>query len=181
MRVTARSRRSTRTTRRPAGCWRSPTSWLERWTRPGEIYEESLAQEPDDPVAKHMLAACSGADDARAGLQRVRGDAFDGFAANFEARLAQLDYRAPASSSALLASSGVRRGEGARRADAGCGTGLCGTLPRAVCTAADRASTSRPACCAGARQKRVYDELVKAELTEYLRAHPGALRRGRLG
>ena len=52
--------------------------------------------------------------------------------------------------------------------DAGCGTGFCGPLDRAVC-AATRGSRPVRGMLAHARARGVYDELVQGELTAYLR------------
>jgi len=136
------------------------------------IYEETLAQDPDDPVARHMLAACSGADMPARASNACVSTLFDGFAANFETRLAQLDYRAPALVEAMLAASGVRAEKALDVLDAGCGTGLCGKLlsPYARRLTGVDLSTGMLQLAA---QKGVYDELFHGELTAYLRANPG--------
>jgi predicted TPR repeat methyltransferase len=136
------------------------------------LYEESLAQDPDDPVAKHMLAACSGADmPARASNECV-STLFDGFAANFETRLAQLDYRAPELVECMLAASGIQSAKTLDVVDAGCGTGLCGKLLSPYARRLTGVDLSGGMLQLAA-QKGVYDDLVQCELTAYLRAHPG--------
>src|SRR6185503_14809231 len=55
-----------------------------------KIFQEWLAEEPDDPIAIHMLAACTGQGiPSRASDKFVEGT-FDSFAASFESKLAKL-------------------------------------------------------------------------------------------
>ena len=60
-----------------------------------EIFEKWIAEDPESPVARHMLAAVSGRDiPARASDDYV-ALSFDSFAESFERKLEQLSYRAP--------------------------------------------------------------------------------------
>ena len=135
-----------------------------------KIFEEWLAEEPDNAIAQHMLAACSGrgvperASDAY--VERV----FDGFAASFDKKLAQLSYRAPAICHAMLEDAGVEAAKRLDIVDAGCGTGLCGPLIAPYARRLVGVDLSA-GMLAEAKEKGVYDELEKAELTEYLHAH----------
>ena len=61
-----------------------------------EVCEEWLGEEPDDPVALHTLAACSGRDVPPRASDAYIEKTFDSFAASFDAKLAKLAYRAPA-------------------------------------------------------------------------------------
>jgi len=121
-----------------------------------EIYREWLGEEPDNPVAQHMLAACSGEEVPVRASDGFISVVFDEFASTFESRLAHLQYRAPALD--VL--------------DAGCGTGLCGVLVSPYARRLVGVDLSA-GMLAQAREKRVYDELVQGELTEYLRTHRG--------
>jgi predicted TPR repeat methyltransferase len=134
-----------------------------------KIFEDWLAEEPDDPVARHMLAACTGRDvPARASTDFVERT-FDSFAASFESKLERLSYRAPALVAAALEHSGLEPSKRLHVLDVGCGTGLSGLLVapyahRLVGVDLSEQMLSR------AKDKQVYDELIKADLTEYLRA-----------
>ena len=133
-----------------------------------KILEEWLEEEPADPIARHMLAACTGRDvPARASNGFVERT-FDSFAASFESKLEALSYRAPALVAAMLEDSGLERSKRLDVLDAGCGTGLCGPLvaPYARRLTGVDISTGM---LARAKEKNVYDALVKGELTEYLR------------
>jgi predicted TPR repeat methyltransferase len=120
-----------------------------------------------------MLAACSGKDvPARASDAYVERT-FDGFAASFDAKLAQLGYRAPQLVAAALADAGLEPRKRLAVLDAGCGTGLCGPLlaPYAARLVGVDLSAGM---LAQARGRGVYDEVVKEELTAYLAGQPAA-------
>jgi predicted TPR repeat methyltransferase len=137
------------------------------------IFETWLKEEPDDPIARHMLAACTGRDvPARASNGFVERT-FDGFAASFESKLQKLSYRAPALIAAVLERSGLAASQSLEVLDAGCGTGLCGPLVAPYARRLTGVDLS-DGMLAHAKQKNVYDELTKAELTGYLRDHHNA-------
>jgi len=133
-----------------------------------KIFEEWLDEEPDDPIARHMLAACTGRDvPPRASNGFVAG-IFDTFAASFESKLAKLSYRAPALVAAMLEEAGLGPSKNLDVLDAGCGTGLCGPLVVPYARRLTGVDLSA-GMLAQAKEKNVYDALVKGELTEYLR------------
>jgi predicted TPR repeat methyltransferase len=120
-----------------------------------------------------MLAACSGRDmPVRASNDFVERT-FDSFAASFESKLARLHYRAPALVGAMLDDSGLERAKRLDVLDAGCGTGLCGSLIAPYARHLTGVDLSN-GMLAHAREKQVYDELLQAELTGFLRDHPDA-------
>jgi predicted TPR repeat methyltransferase len=132
------------------------------------IFTEWLEEEPESPIALHMLAACTGRDvPARASNGYVEAT-FDSFAASFEAKLERLSYRAPALIAAVLKDSGAEPSKRLDVLDAGCGTGLCGALVAPYAHRLVGVDLSE-GMLAQAKEKHVYDELVKAELSEYLR------------
>ena len=131
------------------------------------IFEEWLQEEPDDPIALHMLAACSGRDVPLRASDAFVEETFDSFAASFDAKLAQLSYRAPALVAQMLSESEVAGSKRLDVLDAGCGTGLCGPLITPYARRLVGVDLSEP-MLAQARARDVYDELVKRELTAYL-------------
>jgi predicted TPR repeat methyltransferase len=138
-----------------------------------EVYQQMLARFPDDPRARHFMASCTGeAVPERAPDDYVRAE-FDDFAPVFDATLARLDYRAPALVDDELARLFPDAQASLDVLDAGCGTGLCapGLRPRAKTLVGVDLS---PAMIELARKRSLYDDLVVAELSAYLRAHPGA-------
>ena len=137
-----------------------------------EVFEEWLAEEPDDPIALHMLAACSGRDVPVRASDAFVEATFDSFAGSFDAKLAKLLYRAPALVAETLARSGVEAANELDVLDAGCGTGLCGPLLAPYARRLVGVDLSER-MLAQARARDVYSELVKGELTEYLRGSAG--------
>jgi predicted TPR repeat methyltransferase len=132
-----------------------------------QILETWLAEDPGDPIARHMLAACTGREvPARASNDFVQ-QTFDRFAATFESRLERLSYRAPALVLAALERAGLARSRPCEILDAGCGTGLCAPLVAPFARRLTGVDLSA-GMLAIARAKQVYDELVQAELTEFL-------------
>lgn len=139
-----------------------------------QVYRDWLAREPDNPIPRHMLAACGGAEaPERAGDAYVR-DTFDRFADSFDEQLLQnLDYRAPQVLMDALARVLPPSATALDVLDAGCGTGLGAPLLR------PRARRLVGVDLSGgmvekARQRGGYDALEVAELTAYMLGQPGA-------
>ena len=132
-----------------------------------------LAQEPDNPFVQHHLAACTGEDAPERASDAYVVKVFDSFAPSFDAKLAHLHYRAPRVVADAVAAA---LGPPARRfdiADLGCGTGLCGPLLKPLARRLVGCDLSG-GMLERASERGVYDELHKAELTAFLRAHPSA-------
>ncbi len=137
------------------------------------IFDDWLREEPDNPVALHMRAACSGeAVPARASDAYIQ-KAFDGFAASFDSKLARLAYQAPQLVAATLADAGAPPAGRLDVLDAGCGTGLCGPLLKPYARRLVGVDLSGQ-MLALAEKRTVYDEVCQAELTGYLAAHPAS-------
>jgi predicted TPR repeat methyltransferase len=139
------------------------------------LYRDWVTFNPDNPTARHMLAAATGeTPPERASDEYVRRT-FDTHADTFDENLSDLHYRAPQ----LLAAALDRWRRPAVGTplpdvlDAGVGTGLSGPLLR------DKAGRLVGVDLSGAmiekaRQRELYDELVVAELCEFMRRYPGA-------
>lgn len=135
------------------------------------LWNEWLAEHPDDPVARHHAAACAGDAPERASDEYVTA-VFDAFAETFDAKLASLRYRAPT----LVAAAFASRRAGVRDAlvvDLGCGTGLCGAALRPYAAHLVGVDLS-PGMLAHAARRHVYHELVTAEIGAYLDGHVAA-------
>jgi predicted TPR repeat methyltransferase len=131
------------------------------------IFEEWLEDDPDDPIARHMLAACSGRDVPARASDAFVEKSFDSFAASFDSKLAKLSYRAPELVAELLARSGAAPSRSLDILDVGCGTGLCGALLAPYARRLVGVDLS-DRMLDQARERNVYDALVKRELTAYL-------------
>jgi predicted TPR repeat methyltransferase len=134
-----------------------------------EIFKEWLEDDPDDPVARHMLAACSGRDVPPRASDAFIEMTFDSFAASFDSKLAKLSYRAPALVTEMLKRSGIAPSKSLDVLDAGCGTGLSGPLIAPYAHRLVGVDLSER-MLAQARDRNLYDELIKGELTAYLAA-----------
>ena len=71
------------------------------------LLEEWLAEEPDDPIAAHMLAASTGRDVPSRASDAFVVNTFDSFASSFEVKLESLSYRAPSLVADTLADAGL--------------------------------------------------------------------------
>lgn len=135
-----------------------------------EVFRQWMEREPDNPVPAHLHAAISGRSAPDRAPDNYVEAEFDEFAGSFERVLNErLHYRAPQLCADLL---GQALGEPEGRLnilDAGCGTGLCGPLVAAWARHLVGADLSA-GMLTKARNKGVYHELVKAELTAYLGA-----------
>lgn len=136
------------------------------------IFTEWLEKDPDDPVARHMLAACTGQGAPERASDAYVAQTFDSFARSFESKLARLSYRAPMLVSAVVDDAGLERTKRYDVLDAGCGTGLCGPMLAPFARRLVGVDLSA-GMLTQAAAKQVYDELLHGELTAYLRGQPG--------
>jgi predicted TPR repeat methyltransferase len=138
-----------------------------------QMCEEWLKDEPASPIARHTFAACSGREvPSRASDDYVKL-VFDSFSNSFEAKLARLQYRAPALVAESLGRSGVEQARTLDVVDLGCGTGLCGPLLAPYARRLTGVDLSA-GMLKHAEEKKVYDDLFQIELTAYLEDNPGA-------
>lgn len=137
-----------------------------------KIFQDWLAREPDNPEAKHLLAACTGDGvPDRASNDYVR-HTFDQFADSFDSRLLHdLEYRAPEIVGAAIRARVEPEGT-LNVLDAGCGTGLCGPHLRPFARTLVGIDLSARMLEKAANRK-VYDELAQVEITEFLSGNPG--------
>jgi predicted TPR repeat methyltransferase len=144
---------------------------LQRQDEARQVYRDWLDRDPDNPVPRHMLAACGGAEaPSRADDAYVR-ELFDGFAESFDEQLLKnLDYRAPQVLVAALDEVLGAPANGLEILDAGCGTGLCAPLVRPHARRLVGVDLSG-GMVEKARARGGYDLLEVAELTAYLQAH----------
>ena len=129
-------------------------------------FRKWLEMEPDNPVARHMVAACGGAiTPARASDGYVRCE-FDDFADTFDDVMTKIGYNAPEHLATAIATH-IQPSGPLDILDAGCGTGRCGALVRRWSRRLTGVDLS-PAMLEQAGKRNVYSELVEAELTAFL-------------
>ena len=141
---------------------------LGRIEEAAEVYRQWLEKDPSSPVARHHLAACSGADIPDRAPDDYVEHLFDRFAESFEEQLqTRLSYRAPELVATALSRTLPAAATQFDVLDVGCGTGLCGPLLRpwaAQLTGVDLSV----GMLQQAEAKGCYDQLYKIELTEFL-------------
>ena len=145
---------------------------LGNYAEAAEVFREWLQHDPENPFARHMLAATSGAEAPSKAADEYVRQLFDDFAANFDENLASLKYRAPQ----LIADRLGREMHGGRPGDildAGCGTGLCGPLVRPHARTLVGIDLSA-AMIEKARTRGGYEELIVAELCTFMSSRPDA-------
>lgn len=117
--------------------------------------------------ARHILAALTGETTIVAPSSYI-AELFDSFAAHFDERLLiDLEYRTPWELKSLLLADPDGPACFARLLDLGCGTGLVGEIFQEISTCRIGIDLS-PKMVAAAAAKKVYDELVVAEIVSFL-------------
>jgi predicted TPR repeat methyltransferase len=132
-----------------------------------EVVRRWLAASPEDKEAQHLLVVLEGKETPERAPDGYVESLFDRFSGSFDAKLAQLDYQAPALVGGELEALAGPRERRLRIVDVGCGTGLCATYAREF--AAHLCGVDLSAGMLGRAQRTgLYDRLVKAELGAYL-------------
>jgi predicted TPR repeat methyltransferase len=145
---------------------------LGRLDEAAKLYREWLATDPDNPVIKHHLAACSGGAVPDRASDAYVERTFDAFAATFDANLSALGYRAPQLVADLLRELLPEPARQFDIHDLGCGTGLCGPMVRDWARDLSGCDLSQ-GMLAKAERRHVYDSLHHAELVAHMNHNPG--------
>ncbi len=132
-----------------------------------EVYRHWLERSPDDPTARHMLAANTGESVPGRASDGFVQKLFDAFAGSFDQNLERLGYRAPELVGGAIAAQLGEAVRGMCVLDAGCGTGLCGPLLGPYAARLVGVDLS-PRMVEMAKNRRVYDDLIVAELTAFM-------------
>jgi predicted TPR repeat methyltransferase len=144
---------------------------LGRFEEAAKLYRKRLEKSPDDVDARHLLAACGGAETpARAEDAYVR-DTFDRFAESFESQLGRLGYRAPKLIGLAAEQCLPPAAANLDVLDAGCGTGLLGDVLKPRCARLFGVDLS-PGMLKRAQERGIYESVTEGELSAFLRNHP---------
>lgn len=147
--------------------------FLGHLAQAAEAYRGWLAEEPGNPIAAHMLAACSQTDIPARASDRYVESHFDRYADTFDSNLLEsLGYRGPRliGEGLGLVAQPARQFEAI---DIGCGTGLCGPYLAPFAhriTGVDLAGKMLEKAAAAGH----YAQLEKAEIGDYLGRHPAS-------
>lgn len=135
-------------------------------------FRRLLSFDPDNVVSRHLLAACTSDPHCERAPEVYVRKLFDHYAPHFDESLARLQYRAPQLIAEHLTRSVAPKGN-LIVLDAGCGTGLCGSLLKPFAARLVGVDLSS-GMLAEAAKRELYDELVEAEIGAYLTAHPSS-------
>jgi predicted TPR repeat methyltransferase len=145
---------------------------LGRIGQAAQCYRAWVAEEPQNAIARHQLAACSGQDVPSRASDGYVTALFDALAEEFDQKLvAGLCYQGPAIVGALLEGC-LPPGARLEVLDGGCGTGLCAPVLAPIASRLTGVDLSE-AMLRKARARGGYDELARAELTAFLQSRPG--------
>lgn len=131
------------------------------------LFETWLQDEPDNPVAMHLLTACRGQSAPDQCSRQYIERTFDEFADSFEHTLGRLQYGVPQRFGDYLLQLDLPEAS-LDVLDLGCGTGLVGQHIKPFVRSLTGVDLS-DAMLARAAEKRIYDRLVKCDIAEFLR------------
>jgi len=137
-----------------------------------EAYGKALALRPDSAVIAYHHAALAGRGAPPACPPAYLIELFDRYADRFDAHLVgSLHYTGPQLLLGAVTAATSRKDLAVL--DLGCGTGLCGVLFRPIAATLVGVDLA-PRMIEKARQRRVYDELVRADVVDVMRQRPGS-------
>ena len=131
--------------------------------------ESWLAHEPGNPIAEHLQASIAQQRTPERASSEYVARVFDRYADQFDSSLERLEYRGPQLVAEAVSRLNLPANESLEVVDAGCGTGLCGELLKPWTGRLIGVDLSS-GMLKQARKRRVYDELICAELTEYFQS-----------
>lgn len=127
-----------------------------------KLAQKWLESYPDNPIARHLNDAFSEETISRATSAYIKNH-FDSFSETFEKTLQNISYRVPE----LIKNELEGYSSNLRILDAGCGTGICAEILKPYAATLIGVDLSEK-MIEKARQKKLYDELVPADLIFYL-------------
>lgn len=137
-----------------------------------QLLQEWTAIDPDDPEARHLMAAVTGANVPQHCDERYIQKHFNQFARSFDSILLhKLDYQGPRIVAAALKRHFPDSGIQVDILDAGCGTGLCGVAIRQWCRTLVGIDLAEH-MIDRARERKCYDELIVGEICASMEARP---------
>jgi predicted TPR repeat methyltransferase len=133
-----------------------------------DVFEKWLSKDPGNPVILFLQAACLGHGAPDRAPNHYVEQVFDDLADSFDSHLlAHLDYQAPTLLHESLSAALPPPAATLDILDAGCGTGLCAPLLRPYARYLAGVDLSA-GMLAKAKGQKAYDDLIQAELTDFL-------------
>ena len=137
-------------------------------------FQEALRIQPANEVVRHTIAILTQKQDITASPQSYIAAIFDSYADHYDAHLAHsLQYQVPAQMYDMLHHATQLPVHQWKVLDLGCGTGLCAQYVRDAASTLIGVDLSERMLDV-ARNKKIYDTLVKAEAVEFLTQHKSA-------
>ena len=141
---------------------------LDRLDQARAIQKKWLQLEPNNAAAKHLYAACCPDNTPARAADAYIISTFDRIAEHYDQSRASTDYRVPQLVEAALKEQIAASRYGTLGVvDLGCGTGLCAPHLRKYAQHLQGVDLST-GMLAKATERQIYDELIGAELTEFL-------------
>lgn len=154
-----------------AGAWQGMAQALLQAGREQEVeqlFNDWLQHDPDNPIVLYLKAACLGGESPERAPDAYVEQIFNDMADRFDAHLTEnLGYRAPQLLEAALTEILPKPSAALAILDAGCGTGLCGDFLRPYAGQLSGVDLSA-GMLTKASGRKLYDELIKAELTQFM-------------
>jgi predicted TPR repeat methyltransferase len=154
--------------------WHNLANSLDRLGRREDAlqaYAHAVAADPQLVEAAFELAAAGERPAPSVAPTRFIERLFDGYAGAFDRHLRELAYAVPDAIADLLRAVQPTHHGTLRAIDLGCGTGLAGVAIRPLASSMVGVDLST-GMLDKAREKRIYDTLVAAELVHYLQSTP---------
>lgn len=160
-----------------AGAWQGQAQALLQAGRRDEVermFADWLKQDPGNPIVLYLKAACLGDQAPERAPDAYVEQIFNEMADRFDAHLTEnLGYRAPQLLAESLAEILPEPSAALAILDAGCGTGLCGDFLRPYAEQMSGVDLSA-GMLTKASGRKLYDELIKAELTQFMEQQSAA-------
>ena len=138
------------------------------WSKTIHAYSRWLKQQPGHPLASFMYRSLKEKKTLPRAPDSVVRNMFDHYAPSFESKLARLEYRVPELLGAVLDQRLEAPAANLEVLDGGCGTGLCGPFLKPFANKLTGVDLSTE-MIGQATNTELYDELVVAELTGFLK------------
>jgi predicted TPR repeat methyltransferase len=132
-----------------------------------EVFEKWIRVEPENPIARHLASATLGRQEATKASQEYICALFNSFASRFDGTLARLQYCGPKVLLEALQEVAGKPAADWEMLDVGCGTGLVGATVKPLVRRLVGVDLSAEMLQL-ARHRDVYDELIEADLIDYL-------------
>ncbi len=132
-----------------------------------DMLEKAVAANPEDSASRHMLRALTGRETTNTIYSpEYACNLFDNYAVYYDQHMqGQLNYSVPQHIAKLLHQ--LQLNALNHCLDLGCGTGLSGIVMRESCQTLTGVDISKK-MLAQANEKQIYDQLIEAELIQYL-------------